>query len=267
AVLFLAKYRTAVSEKKSSSWIALGGIFLGLAVVIRELIVLLVVFLFFWIMKWGRDYDHNRTLFHFRDFLIMIACMAMLILPITVKNYLNTGRFYLVYRSGGDSWSLASRWGEDNDPSNKELIRLGIDPFKDIKGSIRSIIGKPIEVTVAVSKLIPLRIRNFFLWPKFGFFDPVYMFNPYRIPNDYGSVMMFYYIILLIASFALFAVCKADAGLKFLVSLPIIYYCIFHGVFFLSRSTRYAAPMTPFLSIVIAYGITHIFRIVLYGKS
>ena len=267
AVLFMVMYKTVNSNRRAFLYMILGGVFMGLAVIIRELIVLLPVFLFLWILKWGRDYQKNRTLKRLRDFGLLVSCMAMLILPITVKNYLNTGKFHLVYRSGDDSWSLASNWGEENDPSNASLIKLGVNPFSDIKGSLLSIAHKPVDFCGALCRLIPVRIRNLFLWPKFGYFDPAYMFNPYRIVNEYGAIMMFYYIIFLAASFILFAVSKADSGLKFLVSLPLIYYCLFHGVFFLLRSTRYAAPMTPFLCVILAYGAVTVFKSICYWKN
>jgi hypothetical protein len=260
AILFLVMYRASGFTKMPLVWLSLGGIFLGLAVIIREVIVLMPLFLFPWILIWGKPYQKGRFARRIRDFALMLACMAMLILPITVKNYINTGRFHLVYRSGGASWSLSSNWGEDNDPSNERLIALGIDPFTDIAGSVCNIIRKPVDFCNELLRLIPLRMRNLFLWPKFGYFDPVYMFNPFRIVSEYGAIMIFYYIMLLFTSAVIFIFSRAEAALRLLVGIPVIYYCIFHGVFFLCRTTRYAAPMTPFLCIILAYGLVCIFR-------
>jgi hypothetical protein len=258
AILSLVMYKTAISDRAACAWVVACGAFLGLAVIIRELIVLLPVFLLPWILVWGRDYDNHRMARRAGDFALIAVCMAALILPITVKNYQNTGKFNLVYKSGGDSWGLASHWGEENDPSNAPLIELGIDPFADLKGSVVNIFRHPVEFTKAICRLVPLRMRNLFLWPKFGYFDPVYMFNPYRIVSDYGAIMILYYMILVLISFAALAAARADTGLKILITLPIIYYCLFHGVFFLLRSTRYSAPMTPFLSMILAVGLAGI---------
>jgi len=233
SIFFIYLFRTAKNTKTALLYAFLAGVFLGLGSIIRQVIVLIPVFILFWNLGWGRDYTRMMILYRLRDFVIIFGAMILIILPITVQNYINTHKFHLISSAGKTEWVVASKYGEDIDTSNQVFVDMGVDPFIDLKGSVVNIIRRPLDFISALCFVIPRRVRNLFLWPKFGYFDPVCLLNPSRFPNEYASILIGYFIILIIFSFGAFLMSPADIGAKLLISIPIIYYFVFHGVFFL----------------------------------
>jgi hypothetical protein len=148
-------------------------------------------------------------------------------------------------------------------PSNKRLIELGMknpvaNPFQSLGVFMRS----PREVIAVMADIIPKRMRNFYFWPNFGFFDPVYLVNSCAYPNAYASHLEFYAIFVLFAGAAVFAVSKeVPIAHKALIAIPVIYYSLLHGVLFLSHSPRYKAPIDPFIAIIVSFGIRRMLKL------
>ncbi|MFH1791608.1 MAG: hypothetical protein ABH885_06485 [Candidatus Omnitrophota bacterium] len=247
------------------------GVSLGLSALIRELAVYLSVFAAAWIIFYGADYGSLRIVRRIRDAALFFVLMMLVILPVTLANYRNTGKFYLIYNTANrSSWVTASSWGEDLVPSNKRLIDLGLtDPISDPSGSMKAFLESPGEVTAAFAEIIPKRMRNIFLWPNFGYFDPVYLVNNAKYANRYASYLEFYVILLMAAGLFIFLFSKIKASYKALILLVVVFYALMHGVIFLSQSPRYKAPMDPFIAIVTAYGLWVMLRHVLmsFGRE
>jgi hypothetical protein len=254
-VLFLLFYRESKVDAKGVSFILLAGVSLGLATIIRVLGIMLIIFVLPWIAVYGRPYLNRLFMNRIRDCAVFAAFTFMMIAPITLVNYINTGQLVLVYKTGSALWACGSAaWGEEVVPSNKKLIELGMkDPVADPAGSVKAFLARPKDLLKAYGQIVPKRLRNLYLWPKFGAFDPVTLMNGSQVPNRYASKFEFYGILALLAGFLVFIFSDIKAYLKTLTLLVVMFYTFFHGVLFLSIGPRYGAPMKPFLYIVVSY--------------
>lgn len=264
--LFLFFYKENRNGGLSIALLLLSGILLGVSSIVRPMAAGLCVFILPWVLFYGRDYKNNNIVKRTRDAALFFVLMLLPVLPIIYINYQNTNEFFFVYNNkympgtriptNFGEWKVKSTWGEKLVPSNKKLIELGmVNPSSDPAGCIRAVIKRPAEFARAFTEIVPARTRNLFLWPSFGSFDAVYMLNPSRQMNRYAPSLEFYTIALFCAGFYFFITSKIKTGVKILSVLVIIYYWIFHGVFFLLQSSRYASPMRPFLYIMFACGV------------
>lgn len=254
-ILFLLFYRECAKDLKAIAFLLLAGISLALATIMRMLGLVLIIFALPWIAIWGRVYGRGLIMKRLRDAALFVMITFLAIAPITCVNYINTHKFVLVYRTGSLLWACGSAaWGEQMVPSNKRLIELGMrDPVTDFGGSVRAVLAKPKDILIAYGRIVPKRLRNLYLWPKFGSFDPVFLMNSSQCPNRYASKLEFYSILILFASFFVFIFSKRKTYLKVLALLVIMFYTFFHGILFLTIGPRYGAPMRPFLYIIMSF--------------
>jgi hypothetical protein len=263
-VLLLLFYRDSIKDRNAVLLISLAGFTLGLAVIIRELALGIFVLAALWIFIWGRGYTKRRILKRARDIALLLVLMLLPISPITYTNYKNTDSFCLIYKREGIQWGVESAWGEELVPSNKRLIELGItDPFGEPVEGIKAFLASPKETLKVFGDIVPKRMRNLFFWANFGAFDPIFLTNKSQCANRYTSHLEFYMILLLFASFFVFAFSGIKAPYKGLIFLVIVYYAVFHGIFYLSQGMRYRSPMEPFLAIIVSFGIYKIFSEIL----
>lgn len=260
AIFFLYKYMEVPSDKKSLLFTAASGIMLGLSTIIRTIAIGMLPFIALWILFYGRKREAHNIPWRILDIVLLSSLAILTISPITYINYKNTGKFFLVYDTrGAAEWAYLSKQyykGEKVIPDNKPLIDLGMtDPVNDPAGSFKAVISKPRAFLLAYSMIVPGRVRNLFLWPNFGNFDPILLTNPARLPSGFSEMAEFYLILFFAACFLSFLILsKVKRSVKWLLFLVIIYYTILHGVFFVSASPRYASPMKPMITIITAIG-------------
>jgi hypothetical protein len=271
-VFFLLRYREGERDRAAMAFLLAAALTLALAAFMRVVGILFAAFVGPWIIVWGRRYAPDAVLKRLRDAVLFIVTTLLVILPITCVNYINTHKICLIYVTGSDLWATgSSTWGEGMVPSNKELIELGMrDPVTDLKGSLEAFFARPAAILKAYGRIIPKRMMNLYLWPNFGLFDPIYLLNPSQRPTRYASNLEFYSLCLFFASFFVFIFSKLKTYLKSLTLLVILFYTVFHGIFFLSMSPRYGSPMRPFLYIIISFCLYKIFAAgfsVLTGKQ
>lgn len=261
-IILLSLYRAAGSDAVSAVFAASAGFLLGLAAIVRQLALGIAPLAVIWILAWGREYRKHRMVGRVRDALLLFILMLAPILPITYTNFVNTRHFYLIYDTNRNSWNVTSPWGEELVPSNARLVKLGMDnPLHDPANSLKAVFTSPGEVAKALLYIIPRRMKDLFIWPNFGYFDPVFLINGSQLVNQYARHLEFYTILLYLASLGIFLFSNLRPADKTLIFLVIAYYTVFHGIFFLCHSPRYRAPMDPFLAIVVSFGVYKIFKI------
>jgi hypothetical protein len=228
------------------------GIALGFAAVVRSVIVyfipVIVSFIFF--LKndkafWART--RNAML------ILVFACGS--IAPLTYLNYLNSGKYYLLTQP-----KPITQWESDEGygyyfPGNAALARMGVNPFKDMRGSIKSIAREPVKFVSILSDLLPRRTVAFFFAYNFGFFDPVYLINAAKLANRFASNLEFYIALAVLYGFVLIVRNAHWRRKAWPMILVILYYAFVHVVICRMGNIRYRAPIHPYLIIFGALGI------------
>jgi len=264
-ILIITKYsqergRAKVSISKD---ILMGALF-GIAAVTRTAILyflpLFLIYLFF--------LKNSKSIFKkLADVILIIFAAAVIISPLTYQNYLNSGKFYLLTLP-----KTILNWEQDLGagplfPSNVALAEIGINPFKDLKGSIVNIIKKPGAFLSVGGDLLFRKSRNFFFCYTFGFFDPVYMLNPAYIANLFASNLEFYLALLVLIGFILIMLNKELRKKAWPILLVVFYYSFLHVVVARMGNSRYRGPANPYFIIFGALGISLLLDYIRSGLS
>ncbi|GEM_PF-7021747 len=249
--LFFIRYLKKPGDRK---YTILTGVFFGLSFITRSMLMALPLFMLCvscFVIRKRRFTD--KTL----DIVRIMAAASFIIIPITVLNYINTGEFHLTARYNDRliiCWESSLVGGEDLSPSNNRLIMMGMDPFRHPLQSAFLIMDDPVRFIKPVLEIYPKRIRNFFFWPNFGFFDPLILVNPSRYANEYGSSAEFYYFILFIIG-TVFLVRKiAPDRRRAVLLMMIVYFILIHIGIYRVNTVRYRVPIHPYIVIIYSLG-------------
>jgi len=133
-----------------------------------------------------------------------------------------------------------------------------------MKGSVSNIIRNPFTFLSVGTDLLFRRSIAFFFCYNFGFFDPVYMLNPAKIPNRYASNLEFYLFLSVFTGFLLVMRNKEIRKRAWPMLLLLFYYTLMHVVVARMGNIRYRAPIHPYL---IIFGATAITLLIDYIKK
>jgi hypothetical protein len=140
---------------------------------------------------------------------------------------------------------------------------MGVNPFKDIRGSAAAIAKEPVKFVLILADLLPRRTIAFFFAYNFGFFDPVYLINAAKIPNRFASNLEFYLALAVIAGFAMVMGNSRWRREAWPMLLLIFYYAFLHIVICRMGNVRYRAPIHPY---PVIFGSLAIVRLAGYIK-
>lgn len=243
------------------------GVVLGILCITRSLFLALPLFIFAAELFAVDKITLGKKI---RNNLIVVITALLLILPMTLVNYMNDGKIHLVVKSGArlhSCWvSAISPWPELS-PDSRELIKLGVSPFDDPGGSIRAVIKEPAAIAVAAYRIYSKRLQNYFIWPAFGFADPVLLVNNSRLPNDFASNMEFYvYFMFLIGAYLVFREARKRKTV-FVIFAVILYSILAHCAFIVIVTVRYRAPIMPYLIMIGAVGLYSVYSFSREGFS
>jgi len=140
------------------------------------------------------------------------------------------------------------------DPDNREFIALGIDPFERPRESLQIAVKHWRQVLAIAARIYPIKVRGYYFFANFGFFDPIFFVNGARLANNYSLTLEFYsvlaFLIGLIAALRL-----KNRWPLYVIVLYILYYTLIHGFVFMVHNVRYHCPLKPFLIVFTGYGI------------
>jgi len=186
---------------------------------------------------------------------IFIASFLALFLIMKSVYIIESGSYKSVYETEGTAlWQAGSSYNYGADPDNRKFIELGINPFNNPLGALRIAWFNWKKVMLIAFEVFPVRIRNFFLWDNFGFFDPVFLVNPGRVPNTFSPTLQFYALIFFFIGLLLAIKNGKRSGIS-LILLLVFYYVFIHAIVFPCHSVRYGCPVKPFLIVFLAYGL------------
>lgn len=249
-MLFFARYLDGALDRRAA---LLAGFALGVSVITRSMLIALPLFLFPALVYASRETLRKKAAG------MALICLAMLgaILPVTAINYANTGAFHLIARSNE---RLTICWGstlvgrEKESPSNVRFIAMGIEPFRDPAGSLRAICAHPARFAGIGIAVWSARLRNFFLWPNFGYVDPLVLVNPSKLANPFGSTMELYICIVSLAG--VWRSLRLMPRRRVIVTAFIIgvYFICVHIFLYRVNSVRYRLAAIPYLLVFLAVG-------------
>jgi len=187
--------------------------------------------------------------------------LSIVLIPITAVTYTNTGKLGLFTNKHNMTWE---DFTTKDDPrrfySNAKLIEMGINPYKDFKGSVLIILKNPIKFLKVESEIIPSRLKLFLFYPNFGYFDPIFILTS-TTPNQYASTMEFYALLVLLTGIINIFTKKAMIYSNSLIILLISYYLFIHVIVNTGQCGRYRVPILPFSMIFAANGLYLIIKI------
>jgi len=173
AVLWALNLALGLRESPTLRGWALLGLALGLAALLRQLILLFVPFLFLWLAwaGWGR--------LRWRHFLVPLLVIAALILPWTYRNYQAFGRFVLLNTNVGFAffWANHPIYGTNfsallpaGGPSYRDLIPVelrSLDEAAIDQALMRQGIGFVLDDPGRYALLSLSRVKDYFkFWPS-----------------------------------------------------------------------------------------------------
>ncbi len=234
-------------------WIALfiAGLMLGLAVITRGVILLFPVFILLWML--GKSFRGSKVYSSpYKAFGTFFLGLMVIIITMCYINYLNVGKFILT--SKGDAYLHASNttdyhFNEKVSPGNILFVKRGIDFLKPAELS-KQIISHPGFFIKTYFEVVPVRVRNFFLWHPHGYFDPITL---YLDSNPFMETMLFYSILMALIGVILI-LRKPFIDRIFLLSL-ILYYSLLHSSVGFVETVRYRTPVVPVLIMLVSYAI------------
>ena len=256
AILFFLKFLKNPEKRK---YLILVGLFLGLTIVTRYMLILFPLFMFSTILFIPGIRFRGKV----ASIILISMIIALCILPVTALNYMNTKEIHLVERSGYRMdmiWHLElTPAREERSPGNIMFIKAGFDPMNKPYESFLLIFQKPGELSKIAASVWSRRLRNYFCWSNFGFFDPLIIANPARYPNEYGSAMEFYFFILYMIGLAL-SVKGIKRDRSILVIFMVLAYFIFiHVILFRVSTPRYRVVAIPYIAIFFALGLKSVY--------
>lgn len=258
-VLFLAiqLIEDDVGEKKRWSWVSLG-ILLGTVVLLRQLFLLFIPFLFLWI--WWANYRRNGF-FPVSGTILTSGVLVLIIFPVSLFNYLRFERIVLLNTNAGYAffWGnhpvygtrfegiLSPEKGDYQSLIPKELLHL--DEASLDRELLRRGIGFVVDDPGRYILLSISRIPVYFkFWPSH---DSGLLSNIARV-GSFGLLWPFMLYGLLYSFAHQFSLRRSDL-LAFLASsrfLLILFFIIYSGIHLLSWALiRYRLPVDAVLVI------------------
>jgi len=226
---------------------------LAFLILIRSMYSYFLAYLCLWEAFFLSKVKALKKLFHF--FLMASVCIAIILSVFSIfgnrlSPFNNKKTTYL--------WLCSRQYPPFENIGNERLADFGIDPFKDPKGSIGSIINKPFEFLILALKIYPLRVIGYLETYQFGFFDPVYMVNPAKIPNKFASNLEFYFtLFFLIGLIRCFSKREIITSPVFLV---LTYHVILFSLIFCFFSNRLKEISGPLIYLIGSYGFVVILK-------
>lgn len=250
-VLMMAFYYK--NGRRSCLSIGLAGVALGFVCVFRGLFINLIPFTALWIMFFWRDKKvKERTV----GTVIFVLCALIIIYSASIifKSPLSSGSKDRIQ----SIWELNHLYDQFKGIGNDQLMNIGINFTRDIRGSIDTIISHPVIFIKVALRIYPLRIIGYLSAHQFGFFDLLYLVNSAKFQNSFMSFLEFYFTLFFI--YGLFLCVKKRDILKSPIFLMLSFIIFVFAIIFIHITPRQKAVSTPFVYLVGSYGLVDIVK-------
>ncbi len=223
------------------------GLALGVLTLFRSVYLYLLPYLGLWELSFLRGVRMAKGFSRFVT--VSLVCAGVIWGLLSVLNnqvqFLNSGKGQYLWRTSRLSPPFQYL-------GNERLEAIGISPFIDPKGSLRSIAEHPIRFLALAARIYPLRVVAYFEAYQFGLFDPIYMINPANIRNKFASTLEFYFTVFFLTGL-IFCLFKRKA-----LTSPVFLILTFHAVFFCGilsqQAPRLKETSSPLVYLIGSFG-------------
>ncbi len=259
-------------ETKTIKWNILTGLVIGLAAITKPTILALLPIFIIWIFIKNRKLTNS-----FAQSIILTGSLLIIIIPVTVRNYLVADDFLLISSSGGINFYIGNNSTADGSTASMPPPLGHNWQMKDINYIAENETGMKLKAS-EVSDFWYNKGLNWVANNKTGFinlyFNKLYLcFNNLEISNNRDLNIFFdtnpvlrlipinYAFILALVSIALFFIAIKrgfNSNIIFLIVI-LLFYLLIISLFFINA--RYRLPVIPLLIILASYGISNLFSI------
>lgn len=261
SILYLLK----IHEQTSIKNLLIVGVSLGLATLIRPIIVGFIPFILLWMLLSSKERKKNLM-----RFMAIFVIMMVVVSPWTIRNYNVHHGFVLVSTNGGVNFWIGNNpdaTGRMLEKENQTMLWTIWNMTNDEVERDKLFYEKGFEfIKENPSKFLVLGAKKFaHFWGFILPFFTCYLYGYFINPTSGWLFMLLapltvlpYAIVLPFAIFGIIFYQKWDrkASLLFLL---MFYYVVIHSI--ILSSTRYHLPLVPFLIIFAAYGACSINRV------
>lgn len=258
-VLSLLDSKVTEGESRKAVWL-ISGILIGLSAIIRPNILILFPFLLIWLYcKVNRQF--------FSRLILIIIGSAIIVLPVTLRNYITANDIVLISSSGGLNFYIGNNAGSTGILTEPDFIMPNpLFEHKDARAMAEELAGRRLTASQAskfwfkkgLEFIIHNPVRYIWLLIKKAYF----IINYYEVPDNINYYFFKRFSSLLrlplfssriVIPLGLVGIClsllkKEDSGLLYIFFLGYGFSLL---LFFIS--SRYRLPMIPFLIIFSAY--------------
>jgi len=266
SILYLLK----VYEQASLKNLLMAGVPLGLAMLVRPIILGFIPFILFWLLLSSKDSKERKK--NLMNFIAIFVIIMVVVSPWAVRNYNVHHKFVPVSTNGGVNFWMGNNpdaTGRMLKKDNQAMLWTIKNMTDDEVAREKLFYKKGLEfIKENPSKFLVLGAKKFayfwgFILPFFTSYLYGYFIHP--IPNWLFMLLapltvLPYAIILPLAIFGIVFYHYQKLDKKVSLLFLLIFYYIFVHCLILS-STRYHLPLVPFLIIFASYGACSINRV------
>lgn len=236
------------------------GITAGILCTFRSMYLYFLPFLWMWELLFFRKIKISRTLVH-------LSVITLLSLAVTLSVFhIFKNDIHLVNKDkAAILWYTSRPVPPFQFLGNERLDPLGINLFRDAKGSLLAIARHPVAFTTIALKIYPLRIVAYFQTYQFGIFDPVYMVNPANLANRFATTLEFYFTLFFIAGIIWCILKKGTMSSPIFILL--VFHVLFYAIILFEPSPRVKETSTPFVYLIGSFGAYKIFKFLTQGNN
>lgn len=213
---------------------------------------------------WSAFVTRREPLRMVRDVAVFAAAILIAAAPVAVATAAREGTPRLTNQLASTTWENEDEAGIAME--NGFLNRRGINPFRDLGGSLRVIVSDPLPVLGFLAIAAPQRVGALLFSVEPGVSDPVTIVNPAVLPTTYGDLVKLVLAASLLVG-AIRYVIRRPAGqhdeITLIVAYTAAYIALFAFVFPPRQAFRYRIPVEPFAFMCEAVGLLLIARALL----
>jgi len=230
------------------------GLAAGILAMFRSLYLYLLPYLAVWVALTSSAARNIRALARFAVIAAVAAGVILNLLSLVNNKvtFMNSGKGEYLWRTSRVSPPFQHL-------GNERLEAIGINPFKDPKGSLDAIVKDPLRFLLLGARIYPLRVVAYFEAYQFGQFDPTYMVNPAKIKNRFASTLEFYFTVFFLTGLVL-CFRKERGVLGSPVFLILTYHVIFFCFILSQQAPRLKEISSPLVYLIGSFGANAIYN-------
>lgn len=181
-----------------------------------------------------------------REIVALSTAMIVAVLPVLLATAFVLGRPIITNQLAAAGYQILQEDGLTVD--NGFLLERGIDPFKDLTGSLVRVLVDPLPILGFLAAAVPHRVSTLLFFAPSGAADPLFIANPSAYDNVYGEFVEIIRAGLLVLACGILLVRRAWRAhplLSLLALYVVLYVAIFAFIIPPRHAFRYRIPTEP----------------------